>query len=137
MALWDMIRTAATGRWLSEEEHLQGIEDGVNSLKARGMLPQGHPPREQPGATYDTGHQVESVLSGDHGNWTTYITHHGDPEINRAVAIEHGDLGGDHSRLGDALHSALRHPEVMQSMRELMQHGDAKEPRWFREFNFS
>jgi len=135
MGAFEAIRRAAAG-WMGEEEHLRGIEDGVNSLKARGMLPQSAPARQQPGTNYDTGHYVGSVLGGEDGKWTTYIGHDSDPAHHRIVQIEHGDLGGDHSRLADSLLASLRHPQVMQSMREQMMHGDAEEPRWIRKFEF-
>jgi hypothetical protein len=134
---WDRIRKAARGRWLSEEEHIQGIRDGVDSLKRAGMMPRDADPRGEPAARFDTGHYVDSVLGPEDGNWTTYISHDADPSLHRTIAIEHGDLGGDHSGLADRLGRALRRPEVMQSMREQMQHGDDPEPRWHRRYDFS
>lgn len=134
---WDRIRKAASGRWLSEDEHVQGILDGMNSLKRAGMLPHDADPDGQPGARFDTGHYVSSVLSGDDGNWTTYVSHDADPQLHRIIQIEHGDLGGDHSSLADHVGRALRRPEVMQSMREQMQHRDAPGPRWLRRYDFS
>jgi hypothetical protein len=140
MGTWDMIRQAA--RWMDEDEHMRGIAEGVRSMKERGLLPRSHPENEQPGATYDTGHQEETLL-GDHGEWTTYIHHDDDrqglsdehsPDIPRILQVEHGDLGGDHSRLGESVHAMLRHPEVMASMREMMQHRGSPEPRWYRKF---
>lgn len=132
MGVFEAIRRAAGGR-MGEDEHLQAIRDGVASLKAKGMLPSSHPPLRAD-VKYDTGHHVDSVLSGDDGTWTTYVVHDSDPAMHRGIAIYHDDIGSDHSRLGDSLSAAIRRPEVMQSMREQMQHRDAEEPRWFREF---
>lgn len=135
MGSWNMIRQAAGG--LSEDEHLQAIRDGAQSLKERGLLPGSAPPLSTE-SKFDTGHYVDHVLDGRNGNWETYITHDSDLHgINRAIVLHHGDLGGDHSRLGEAVHRALRHPDVMQSMREQMAHGDSPEPRWFRDFDVS
>jgi hypothetical protein len=134
MSAWDRIRKAASGRMLSEEEHLNGIRDGMESLKRAGMLPPDADWHGQPGARFDTGHYVGSVLGGQDGNWTTYVSHDSDPHLRRVIQIEHGDLGGQHSRLAESVSRALRHPEVMQSMREQMQHGAADEPSWIRRF---
>jgi hypothetical protein len=133
MSGWDRIRKAAAG-WMSEEEHLKGIEDGVNSLKAHGLVPAHLPWQQQPGTTFDTGHYMGSVLGGESGKWTTYISHNADPHLRRVIQIEHGDLGGQHSRLGEAVSQSLRRPDVMQSMREQMEHRDADEPSWIRRF---
>jgi hypothetical protein len=132
---WEQ-RRAASGRMLSEEEHVQGIRDGMNSLKDRGMLPSHAEPLSQPGIRFDTGHYVGSVMDSM-GRWTTYVSHDDDRHLNRVVQIEHGDLGGQPSRLADHLTGTMRRPEVMQSMREQMQHGDADEPRWIRKYDFS
>jgi hypothetical protein len=136
MGAFEAIRRAAAG-WMDEDEHMQGIAEGVRSMKARGLVPQSHPENDNPGATYDTGHHIETLLGGEDGKWTSYITHNADkPGVNRVIVAEHGDLGGDHTRLGDAVHVMLRHPQVMQSMREMMQHGADEHPRWMRKFDF-
>ena len=92
----------------------------------------GHPVETQ--ARFDTGHRMDNTLDPDTGDWTTYVTHDSDPKYNRLIQVSHGDLGGDHSRLGEAVVSALRHPQVMQSMREQMQHGGSPQPAWLRQF---
>ena len=133
---WDRIRRAASGRMLSEDEHVRGIRDGYDSLKRRGLVHPGADSLGQPGVTFDTGHYVAPVMDGM-GRWTTYVSHNADPHLSRIVQIEHGDLGGDPSRLADHLTKAMRHPEVMQSMREQMQHGADEEPHWIRSLDLS
>jgi len=131
-------RKTMAGRWMGEDEHMEGIAEGVRSMKARGLLPRSHPENDQPGVTYDTGHHVETLLGGEDGQWTSYVTHEDDrPGLPRVLQVEHGDLGGDHSRLGDSVHAMLRHPGVMASMREMMQHRGEPEPSWYRKFEVS
>jgi hypothetical protein len=136
MGAWDRIRRAAAGG-MEEDEHVRAIDDGMNSLKQHGLLHPGADVRGQPSMSFDTGHRVESVLSPDNGAWTTYVTHDSDPDLRSVIEINHGDLGGQHSRLGEHVVRALRHPDVMGAMRAQMPPEDPAEPYSFRRFDFS
>lgn len=66
----------------------------------------------------ETGHHLYLAASDSHPEWHLHITHDNDgPMAGRKVIA---DLGpGDHD-VGDRAIRALRHPQVMQGMRELM-----------------
>jgi hypothetical protein len=67
----------------------------------------------------DTGHRLFLAASDAHPNWDLHITHRDDGEMPARKVIAH--LGPGEHDVGDRVMRALRHPEVMDGMRRLMQ----------------
>jgi hypothetical protein len=116
MGIFEAVRRAAA----AEGELHPRWADAYPSLERNGL--RGFADSERSGLVpMDTGHRLFLAASDSHPDWDLHITHAGDLDDfgipRRKVVAQLGP--GDHD-VGDRVIRALRHPQVMQEMREMM-----------------
>lgn len=84
-------------------------------------------------AHLESGHTVITPYAHEQGQWRMWVMHEDDPDYQRKIIA---DLGPGDEDVDERAVAALRHPQVLRSMREQMRPGEADES-WPRRFSFT
>jgi len=79
----------------------------------------------------ETGHTIITPWNHNRQQWRLHVFHDSDPGNARHISV---DLGPGDEDVGERAMAAMRHPQVLQSMRDQMTPGAEEDGTWPRRF---